>query len=223
MSNEPLIELIDISFAYKGRPPVLKGLNLTVNDGERVALVGYNGSGKTTALSIIMGLIKPSSGIVKIFGKERSSEKDFAQVRPLMGFVFQDSDDQLFCPTVEDDIAFGPLNMGLSQKEAMKVAREVMEALDITDFGPRITHDLSGGEKRLVALATALALKPKMLILDEPTTYLDKLVSIRLLKILNDLKLPFLVVSHDLDFLQKTNCRYLEMVDGHVRDSDGNF
>jgi cobalt/nickel transport system ATP-binding protein len=223
MSPQALIELIDISFSYKGRPPVLKGVNLTVNEGERVALVGYNGSGKTTALSVIMGLIKPSSGTVKIFGKERVTEKDFSEVRPLMGFVFQDSDDQLFCPTVEDDIAFGPLNMGLSQEEASKVAREVMEKLDIVEFGPRVTHDLSGGEKRLVALGTALALKPRMLILDEPTTYLDKLVSVRLLSILNELQLPFLVVSHDLEFLQKTNCRYLEMRSGVVRDSDGVF
>ena len=220
---ESLIELKDVTFNYKDRPPVLRGVSLNVNEGERVALVGSNGSGKTTALSIIMGLLRPTSGTVRIFGKERVREKDFAEVRPLMGFVFQDSDDQLVCPTVADDITFGPLNMGLSQKEADLVVKEVLERLDIVDFAKRITHDLSGGEKRLVALGTALALKPRMLILDEPTTYLDKQVSVRLLKILDELNLPLLVVSHDRDFLVKAKCRYLEMSGGLVRESDGNF
>jgi cobalt/nickel transport system ATP-binding protein len=223
MPSESLIELLNVTFAYKGRPPVLNGVSFTVGEGEMVALVGYNGSGKTTALSVIMGLLKPTSGLVKIFGKPRLTEKDFSEVRPLMGFVFQDSDDQLFCPTVADDIAFGPLNMGLTQAEADKVVDQVLEQLDIKGFAQRITHDLSGGEKRLVALGTALALKPKMLILDEPTTYLDKTVSVRLLKILNELKLPLLVVSHDHEFLSKLDCRYLEMKGGLVHDSDGVF
>ncbi|MDR2339810.1 MAG: energy-coupling factor ABC transporter ATP-binding protein [Deltaproteobacteria bacterium] len=223
MPPDPLIELEGITFAYKGRPPVLRGVDFRVEDGERVALVGYNGSGKTTALSVIMGLLRPSSGVVRIFGKERVKERDFQEVRPLMGFVFQDSDDQLFCPTVEDDIAFGPLNMGLDQAEALKVVSEVLERLDIADFAKRVTHDLSGGEKRLVALGTALALRPRMLILDEPTTYLDKNVTERFIAILDELDLPFLVVSHDLGFLKRTKCRYVEMVAGVVKDSDGNF
>ncbi|MDR2199782.1 MAG: energy-coupling factor ABC transporter ATP-binding protein [Deltaproteobacteria bacterium] len=223
MPSEPLIELVDVTFAYKGRPPVLKGVNLKVEDGERVALVGSNGSGKTTTLSIIMGLIRPDSGAVKIFGEPRVRERDFQKARPRMGFVFQDADDQLFCPTVADDIAFGPLNMGLGRREAARVVDEVLERLDIKNFRDRITHDLSGGEKRLVALGTALALKPRMLILDEPTTYLDRKVSARLVKILNELMLPLLIVSHDKDFLTDVGCRYLVMEDGRVEESAAFF
>jgi cobalt/nickel transport system ATP-binding protein len=223
MSGEPLIELKGVRFAYKNRPPVLDGVDLSVREGERVALVGHNGSGKTTVLSIIMGLLRPSSGTVSIFGRPRSTERDFAEVRPLMGFVFQDSDDQLFCPTVEDDMAFGPLNMGLSQAGAEKAASDVLALLGISEFAKRVTHDLSGGEKRLVALGTALALRPRMLVLDEPTTYLDSHVSARLVEILNGLNLPFLVVTHDRDFLKRTSCRCLAMRDGRVSETDLKF
>ncbi|MDR2459533.1 MAG: energy-coupling factor ABC transporter ATP-binding protein [Deltaproteobacteria bacterium] len=214
----PLIDLKNIEFSYPKGENVLKGVNLLVSIDDKVALTGFNGSGKTTILNIIMGLIKPTGGTVTLLGKKCQSEKDFAPIRPLLGYVFQDANDQLFCPTVGDDIAFGPLNMGSSYKEAEEITIDVLERLGLTGFGQRVTHDLSGGEKKLVALGTALALKPKMLILDEPTTFLDRPSRERLLELMGTLSLPFLIVSHDFDFLQKTGCRYLELDDGVIVD-----
>jgi cobalt/nickel transport system ATP-binding protein len=212
--NSHIIKLNEISYGYPGRENTLDGLNFSFDQGDRVALVGLNGSGKTTLLSIIMGLIKPDRGKVYIFGESRSSEKEFRDVRPLLGFVFQDADDQLFCPTVGDDIAFGPLNLGYSDEEADRITMEVLEQLGLYGFAKRVTHDLSGGEKKLVALGTALALRPRMLILDEPTNFLDKKASERLLYLLDSLGLPFLIVSHDFKFLERTGCRYVLLKDG---------
>jgi cobalt/nickel transport system ATP-binding protein len=216
--NSFLIALKAIEFSYPGAFPVLKGADLLITNEDKVALTGFNGSGKTTLLNIIMGLLRPTSGIITIFGRERKTEKDFSEVRPLLGYVFQDANDQLFCPTVSDDIAFGPLNMGASYIEAEEITQSILERLGLQGFGNRVTHDLSGGEKKLVALGTVLALNPKMLILDEPTTFLDRRSRDRLLSLLSVLNLPFLIVSHDFDFLQKTDCRYLELDEGVIVD-----
>jgi cobalt/nickel transport system ATP-binding protein len=202
-STETLIKLADLRFSYPKGPEVLKGLNLTVDSGTRLGLVGANGAGKTTVLSIVMGLIKPTGGSVEILGKKRVTEADFREVRPKLGFVFQDSNDQLFCPTVADDVAFGPLNLGATRKEAQAIVEEVLETLGLQGFGPRITYNLSGGEKRLVALATALALRPRLLVLDEPTTHLDEAAVERLEEALIKSPLPLVIVSHDGDFLDR--------------------
>ncbi|MDR2349185.1 MAG: energy-coupling factor ABC transporter ATP-binding protein [Deltaproteobacteria bacterium] len=215
-----MIGLAGIDFAYPGREKVLSGLDFVMEEGGRIALTGRNGCGKTTLLGVMMGLLKPDAGKISVFGKERREEKDFREVRPLMGFVFQDADDQLFCPTVADDLAFGPLNMGRSKAEADRISEEVLETLGLEGFGDRVTRDLSGGEKKLVALGTALALKPKTLILDEPTTFLDGKARERLLSLLNELNLPFLIVSHDFPFLKKTGCRLLELSEGKIRELD---
>jgi cobalt/nickel transport system ATP-binding protein len=216
MSSEILIDLKELRFAYRNRPEVLKGLSLTVTSETRLGLVGSNGSGKTTVLSIIMGLLQPNSGTVEILGKPRSTEADFRKVRPKLGFVFQDSNDQLFSPTVADDIAFGPLNLGATKKEAAETVKEVLESLGLSGFGNRVTHGLSGGERKLVALGTALALKPKILILDEPTTFLDETAVARLEAIIRKSALPVLIVSHDREFLDRvTDCR-LKLADGIV-------
>jgi cobalt/nickel transport system ATP-binding protein len=216
----PLIELSGVTFSWKGRPPVLDGLDLLVCDGDKVALTGGNGAGKTTLLSIVMGLVRPSAGTVSILGMPMLSEKDFRKCRHRLGFVFQDADDQLFCPTVADDVAFGPLNLGASPGEAARKVDEVLATLGMEGFRDRVTHDLSGGEKRLVAVGTALALDPRMLILDEPTNFLDRSARERLLEILFELDLPCLVVSHDFDFLKRICTRHLELRDGKIRPLD---
>lgn len=196
----PLIELSDIHFAYPGLDPVLEGASMRLEPGERLSLVGPNGAGKSTLLKIIMGLLVPSGGKVSAFGKPRSEEADFHEVRRRIGFVFQDADDQLFCPTVAEDVAFGPLNLGKTKDEALAIVDDVLTRLGLMHLRDRVTHKLSGGEKRLVTLATVLAMEPEVLILDEPTNALDPSNHARLVEILKGLDQAILLVSHDPEF-----------------------
>lgn len=204
LSNEILIRLENVHFAYPGGPPVLDGLDLTLGARDRIGLAAPNGSGKTTLFHLIMGLIRPTAGRIEIFGRPVSSEKDFAEVRRRIGMLFQDSDDQLFSPTVIEDVAFGPLNLGLGQEEALAVSRRTLTRLGLEGFEDRITFKLSGGEKRLVALATVLAMNPEVLLLDEPTAGLDENTKQRLIEILHGLDLAYIVISHEYDFLAAT-------------------
>ncbi len=183
--------------------------------------MGPNGSGKTTLFHIIMGILKPSAGQIEIFGKDVSKEKDFAVVRQKIGLLFQDADDQLFSPTVLEDVAFGPLNIGKSNIEAQKIAMDTLDFLGLAGFEDRITHKLSGGEKKLVSFATVLAMQPEFLLLDEPATALDEKTKARLIDILHKLDLPCLVISHDSEFLGKTTDSIYTMKNGKIiRDAD---
>jgi cobalt/nickel transport system ATP-binding protein len=166
-----------------------------------------------------MGLTRPDSGRVEIFGQERVTEADFADVRGRVGYLFQDSDDQLFCPTVLDDVAFGPLNLGKSEDEAKDVVATTLASLGLSGFEPRYTHQLSGGEKRLVSLAAVLAMQPEVLVLDEPTSGLDEDTIERLTVILKNSELTYLIVSHDAEFLRRTTDRILEMKGGRIREA----
>lgn len=200
--SSSLIRLTDISFRYPGSDGnVIDHLNLVVNHGDRIGITAPNGSGKTTLFYLIMGLLKPNEGSIEIFGKCAKSENDFEMIRPRIGFLFQDADDQLFSPTVLEDVAFGPLNMGSTAEEARHVARETLDFLGLNGFENRITYRLSGGEKRLVSLATVLAMKPEVLLLDEPSNGLDEKTKSRLIHLLGDLNLSYLIISHDHDFL----------------------
>jgi cobalt/nickel transport system ATP-binding protein len=205
-----MIKLSDINFRYN-TDYILQNLNFECKKGDRVGLIGRNGSGKTTLCHIIMGLLTPESGTVEVFGKVRKTESDFREIRGRIGFLFQDADDQLFCPTVLEDIAFGPLNMGKSPEEAKKIVLEVLNRLDLEGFENRITYQLSGGEKRLVSLATVLALQPDFLILDEPTGGLDEDTTERLLQILRDSDLSYLIISHDNEFISQTTNRQMQI------------
>ena len=161
--SEPLINLKNISFNYPGGAPVLDDLSLSLLKNDKIGIVAPNGSGKTTLLHIIMGLLKPSAGEIELFGKVKTTEKDFREVRRKVGLLFQDADDQLFSPTVLEDVAFGPLNMGKSKEEAVSISRKTLAHLGLTEFAEKITFKLSGGEKRLVSLATVLAMEPEIL------------------------------------------------------------
>jgi len=201
--NDLIIHLQGICFNYPGSPKVLDSLDLKLYRGNRIGLMGPNGSGKTTLFHIIMGLLKPSSGSIEIFNRPVKTEKDFIRVREKIGLLFQDADDQLFSPTVLEDVAFGPLNMGKSRDEAMDIARNTLNFLGLTGFEDRITYKLSGGEKKLVSLATVLAMEPEVLLFDEPTSGLDDRTKATLKDVLAGLDLSYIIISHEIDFLAK--------------------
>ncbi|MGR3377992.1 energy-coupling factor ABC transporter ATP-binding protein [Salipiger abyssi] len=211
-----LIALEDLHFAYPGRDPVLSGASLRLEAGQRLSLTGPNGAGKSTLLRMILGLQRPDRGLVTVFGTPRVQEADFHEVRRRVGLVFQDADDQLFCPTVAEDVAFGPLNLGKSRAEALEIVDRVLGELDLMHLRDRITHKLSGGEKRLVTLATVLAMEPEVLLLDEPTNALDQTNEARLLTILRGLPQAILLVSHDPAFRARLAPEALDLREGRL-------
>jgi cobalt/nickel transport system ATP-binding protein len=216
-----VIKLEDISFAYPGSDTkVLDHLNLEIKKGERIGMMAPNGSGKTTLLHTIMGLCKPDSGTIQVFGRVLNHERDFLKVRSKIGLLFQDSDDQLFCPTVLDDVAFGPLNLGFSRDQAVDIAEKTLDRLGIPEFEQSVTHRLSGGQKRLVALASVLAMAPEVLLLDEPTAGLDHRVKAKLIDILNSLDISYFVISHEFDFVSAVTDRIYSMEDGRILTDD---
>jgi cobalt/nickel transport system ATP-binding protein len=202
MTGSPLISLKDVRAGYHGRQ-VRRGVDLRLSAGERLALLGANGAGKSTLLHVITGFVPIASGTIEAFGSVRREEKDFREVRARAGLVFQDPDDQLFCPTVLDDVAFGPTNLGQSRDEARETARNTLETLGLRGFEDRITHRLSGGEKRLISIAAVLAMKPDVLLLDEPTSGLDPDAYQRLCEILETLPQAMIIVAHDAEFVAR--------------------
>jgi len=211
---EPLIELKAVRFAYGSKKLVLDGVDFELYPGERVGLIGSNGCGKTTFLHLLVGLLFPQAGSIHAFGKVRADEASFREVRRRAGLVFQDADDQLFCPTVIEDVAFGPLNLGKTAEEARRDATETLELLGLTGLEERITYTLSGGEKQRVALATVLAMKPEVLLLDEPTEGLDEEARARTLAILSKLPQAMILVSHEREFVRNLATRMVHMNGG---------
>lgn len=214
-----LFHLENIHHAWPRRGPVLSGASLTLAAGDRLAITGHNGAGKSTLLKIMLGLITPDQGSVEAFGQKRQAEADFHDVRRRAGLVFQDADDQLFCPTVADDIAFGPLNLGKSRDEAATIVDQLLTRLDLMYLRDAITHRLSGGEKRLVTLACVLAMEPEVLLLDEPTNALDEENEARLTDILRTLPQSIVLISHDAGFRAKIANRCLHLKEGQLVDA----
>jgi cobalt/nickel transport system ATP-binding protein len=198
----PIIELHNVRFAYSAGPMVLDDLNFSFFKGERVGILAPNGSGKTTLFHVIMGLLPIHSGTIDIFGRPMRQEKDFSDVRRRIGLLFQDADDQLFCPTVLEDVSFGPLNMGQSKNEAIRISKKTLSLLGLSDFENRLTFKLSGGEKKLVSFATVLAMNPEALLLDEPSTGLDASTRFKIIEILSKMDISYIVISHDIEFLE---------------------
>jgi cobalt/nickel transport system ATP-binding protein len=212
----PLFRLDGVSFAYDSSRPVLRAASFQLAPGERVALTGPNGAGKTTLFHLMVGLLRPAGGTIEAFGSPRRSEREFREVRARAGILFQDSDDQLFCPTVAEDVAFGPLNLGKRPAEARAIVSETLALLGLDGFEDRITHKLSGGQKRLVALATVLAMRPDVLLLDEPTNALDEATAARLTDILLALPQAMVVISHDAAFLDRIATRRVRLDQGRL-------
>lgn len=216
--EHPTLEVHDLTFGYPGRLPVLSGLSLCLTAEDQVGLIGANGSGKTTLLRLLTGLERPQRGQIFFCGKEVRSEAQFRQLRLAVGYCLQNAEDQLFYPTVLDDVAFGPLNQGLPAPEARLRAEETLALLGLDNFAHRLTHRLSGGEMRLVALAGILAMRPRLLLLDEPTTGLDPATRERLMGILHTLPTAKLIISHDWDFLAATTTRFLVLEGGRLHE-----
>lgn len=214
--NETIIQLSNVVFGYPGAEPILNELNFTLHRNGRIGLIAPNGSGKTTLFHIIMGLLKPLSGEIEIFGRKVAEDKDFDDIRRRIGLLFQDADDQLFSPTVLEDVAFGPLNLGQSKEQAMAVAKDTLSFLGLADFEDRLTYRLSGGEKKLVSLATVLAMKPEVLLLDEPINALDVETKARAVDILNALDISCIIISHEIDFLSQTADAIYTMKNGRI-------
>ncbi len=203
-STPPLLELRDIGYSCPGHnSPLLRDINFCIST-ERIGIIGPNGSGKTTLFQIIMGLLPADGGKILLDGTAMETTKDFQKLRRRLGFLFQNSDDQLFSPTVLEDVAFGPLNLGATPDNAREISIRTLEQLGLNGFEERITHKLSGGEKKLVALATILSMEPQLLLLDEPSNNLDPATRERLITILRNLDQAHIIISHDLDFLAST-------------------
>jgi cobalt/nickel transport system ATP-binding protein len=211
-----IIRLQGITFGYDSGHDVLKELSLTFSEGDRVGLTGPNGSGKTTLFHAILGLLKPREGEIEIFGKRIHGETDYREARERIGLLFQDANDQLFCPTVAEDIAFGPLNLGKRHDEASKIVGETLEALGLVGFEDRVTYKLSGGEKKLISLATVLAMKPDILLLDEPTSGLDEETTERIIQVLNRSSASYMIISQDREVLTRTTRRIYRITNGKL-------
>ncbi|HWQ47429.1 MAG TPA: ATP-binding cassette domain-containing protein [Methanosarcina sp.] len=202
-SGIPVLEVRDLCHRYPHLDSnALDKINLKVFKGERVAFLGANGAGKSTLFKHLNGILRPLSGEVLIKG-EKITKKNLRTCRETVGIVFQDPDDQVLAPSVEEDIAFGPINMGLSRSEVETRVKEALEMVGLTGFEERAPHHLSGGQKKLVAIAGILAMRPEVIVLDEPTAGLDPLSSARVLELImkmnRELGITLLLSTHDVD------------------------
>lgn len=194
----PLVEVRDLHFTYDDGTVALRGVDFRLHPGESVALFGANGSGKTTFVLHLNGLLE-GRGSVEVCGL-RVEKPNFAAVRQKVGIVFQDSDDQLFMPTALEDVSFGPLNLGLEPAQALERARRALEQVGMLEAAGKAPYHLSAGEKKRVAIAGILAMEPEILVLDEPTTFLDPPGRRALLELLGGLAQAKLIVTHDAAF-----------------------
>jgi cobalt/nickel transport system ATP-binding protein len=208
------IEIERLSFAYPDGRQALRDVNLSVQPGERVALVGPNGAGKSTLLLQLNGLLR-GTGSVRVLGQE-VSEPNLARVRAQVGLVFQDPDDQLFSPTVFEDVAFGPLYAGLPEEEVRRRADWALAQVGMEEYAGRVSHHLSLGEKKRAAIATVLSMQPEILAFDEPTAGLDPRARRRLIRLLQGLPQTMLAATHDLRFVAEVFLRTVILDDGQV-------
>lgn len=210
MTNIPAVELKNVSFAYEGKHPVLDDISFFIERGESVGIIGANGTGKSTLMKLLVGLLD-AKGSISINGKELN-KGSIADVRRIIGYVLQDSDNQLFMPTLYDDIAFAPRNYGLSKNEVEARVDEALEKTEITHLKNRQNYKLSGGEKRMACIATVLAMKPEIIIMDEPTITLDPYNRRNLINLLNRMDETKILASHDLDMILET-CGKVILID----------
>jgi cobalt/nickel transport system ATP-binding protein len=214
----PSLEVEGLAFAYPDGQQALFGIDLVVERGERVALLGPNGAGKTTFVLHLNGILCGGAGRVRIGGLEVRPDDRAAlrEIRRRVGIVFQDPDDQLFMPTVRDDVAFGPANLGLRRPELQARVAAALAAVGMADVADRPPHHLSFGQRRRVAVATVLAMEPEILVLDEPTSNLDPASRRELAEVLAALPVTLLVVTHDLPYALELCERSIVLSEGSV-------
>lgn len=219
----PSLEIKDLAFAYPDGNQALFGVNLTVGQGERVALLGPNGAGKTTLVMHMNGIHPAAHGEVRVAGQlvDATDKANLRSIRSKVGIVFQDPDDQLFMPTVGEDVAFGPYNMGVRGSELDAVVIEALELVGMTEFKDRPPHHLSFGQRRRVAVATVLAMKPEILVLDEPSSNLDPASRRELADILRSLAITIVMVTHDLPYALEL-CERSVILSGGIIVADKN-
>lgn len=217
MSLTPLVEIHSLSFHYPDGTPALDGVSLQVEEGEKIALVGANGAGKSTLLLHLNGILG-GQGEVCIAGLPLIPA-NLGRVRALVGLIFQNPDDQLFSPTVHDDVAYGPYYQGLARDETSRRVEEALAAVGMQGFGPRNPYHLSAGEKKRVAIATVLAMRPQILAFDEPTAGLDPRARRELVDLLESLPQTMLIATHDLPLAARLASRTVVMQRGRITAS----
>lgn len=209
------IEFKDVSYKYPNGTEALSHVSFKISHGEKVALLGKNGAGKSTLLQLTDGLLLPSEGTVDVGGVP-ATKKTLSHIRQTVGMVFQNPDDQLFMPTVEEDVAFGPLNMKLPPEEVKKRVEEALETVGCTEIAKRSPMHLSGGQKRRVAIATVLSMEPSILVLDEPTSNLDWGARESVARMIDEFMHTCLIASHDLALVNKICRRAIVLSEGRI-------
>jgi len=208
---EEVIRIDNLSFCYPDGQQALFDINLTVCHGESVALIGPNGAGKSTLLLHLNGILR-SDGVVRVLGRPLD-DKNLRWVRSKVGVVFQNPDDQLFSPTVFDDVAFGPINMGCSATDVQQCVARALDWVGMTGYEQRSPHHLSLGEKKSIAIATVLSMNPEILVIDEPTSNLDPGSKWSLIELLKGLSITKVIATHDLELVGAL-CRRVAILDG---------
>lgn len=216
-----IIKTENMSFTYPDGTSALNNINLEIFEGEKAAIIGSNGAGKSTLFSHFNGILRPTSGLIKIDGKPASYKKDdLMRIRQKVGMVFQNPDDQLFSPTVEEDVAFGPMNLGLLDDEVEKRVEESLSAVGMLEEREKPPHHLSGGQKKRVAIAGILAMQPEIMVLDEPTTGLDpkgveQVIDI-LYKLNREQNMSIIISSHDVEMVTEFANKIFVLHDGKI-------
>ena len=209
-----MIQFRNVSFSYDGEHSIVEDLSFTIQRGESVGLIGANGAGKSTLMKLLLGLLG-GTGEILVDGLP-VTKKTLPAIRQKLGFVLQDSDNQMFMPTVYEDMIFGPRNYGLSKEETERRVDKVLAQLDLTALKHRHNHKLSGGEKRMAAIATILAMQPEAILMDEPSTALDPVNRRTVIRTVNALPQTKLIASHDLDMILDTCDRVILLANGRI-------
>lgn len=212
--DREVVKVDDLHFAYPDEHIALRGVSFNLCEGEKVALVGPNGAGKSTLILQLNGILDGQGGIE--IGGMRLMRDNLPVIRSMVGLVFQNPDDQLFSPTVFEDVAFGPLHMGLPEEEVFARVDAALDAVRMSSYRNRLSHHLSVGEKKRIAIATVLSMNPKILILDEPSAGLDPRARRTLINLLRDLPITMLISTHDMRMVQELFSRTIVMDDGHI-------
>lgn len=218
--SDIILETKDLKYNYPDGTEALKGISIQIHEGEMVSLMGTNGAGKSTLFLHFNGIIEPTSGTIEIEGEElKYNKKSLLKARSKVGIVFQNPDDQLFAPTVIEDVSFGPMNMGLSEEEVKARSLDALEKVGMSDYLNKAPHHLSGGQKKRVAIAGILAMQPRIMVLDEPTSGLDPEGASKIMQLLYDLNkegMTIIISTHDVDLVPLYSDDVKVITDGRI-------